>query len=172
MSTILTLNAGFSSIKFGVYAIAEGLPKKIAGQVESLGPAAELEIGDKEIPIGAADHETAVEVILNAIQPWLDGERVQAVGHRIVHGGTYFSAPTKIDESALQTLESLFPLAPMHEPNNIAAIRAAQVNFPDALQVGCSVHLSSHTSMPRSPNGQPRPGRHKVRDTHAARPTR
>lgn len=139
MSAILTLNAGSSSIKFGVYAVAGAEPRELLqGQVENLGPDAELEIeGGAERRIGPADHARAVAAILEAISPHLEGREVAAVGHRIVHGGPEFAAPEVLTASVSDKLRALIPLAPLHQPHNLAAVAAAQTAFPGAVQVGC-----------------------------------
>ena len=137
MTAILTLNAGSSSIKFAVYA-AGSEPELIAqGQVENLGEAAELEIGGTEIAIGQADHASAVASIFRAVDPLLEGRLVEVVGHRVVHGGTDFSAPARVDDVCFKALEDLVPLAPLHQPHNLAGIRAAREAFPDAIQIAC-----------------------------------
>lgn len=138
MSAILTLNAGSSSIKFGVYA-AEDEPREVLqGQVEKLGVNAELEIeGGASYSIGAADHASAVGAILEAIAPGLAGRKVAGVGHRIVHGGPDFAAPQVLTDAVLAKLRALVPLAPLHQPHNLAAVDAARAAFPEAVQVGC-----------------------------------
>jgi acetate kinase len=137
MSAILTLNAGSSSIKFAVYAQAEA-PKLVgAGQVERIGGDARLKVDGTSTAIDAADHASAVQAILGAIGPMLGGGRVAAVGHRIVHGGPDFAAPMVLSPDVLRTLAGLIPLAPLHQPHNLAAVAAAQAAFPDAVQVGC-----------------------------------
>lgn len=138
MSAILTLNAGSSSIKFGVYAAAEEPRELVQGQVENLGPEAELEIdGGAEVAIGPADHARAVTAILAAIAPHLEGRAVAGVGHRIVHGGPDFAAPEVLSAPVTDRLRALIPLAPLHQPHNLAAVDAARAAFPDAVQVGC-----------------------------------
>ncbi len=138
MSAILTLNAGSSSIKFGVYGAGDEPVEIVQGQVENLGPNAELEIeGGAAKLIGQADHARAVVAILEAIAPYLDGRSVAGVGHRIVHGGADFAAPEVLTQPVLDKLDRLIPLAPLHQPHNLAAVRAAQAAFPDAVQVGC-----------------------------------
>ncbi len=140
MSVILTLNAGSSSIKFAVYQGA-GEPELLqAGQVENLGPVARLVLRGKPgqgSDIGPADHATAVPAILQALKPVLKGRDVTGVGHRIVHGGKTFGAPVRLSRETVRQLEAFVPLAPLHQPHNLAAMRAAQAAFPDAVQVGC-----------------------------------
>lgn len=138
MTAILTLNAGSSSIKFGVYAAAAEPEMLGAGQVENLGPDARLSVeGGTETAIGQADHVAAVRAILGVIAPMLNGRDVACVGHRIVHGGADFGAPVELTPEVLSLLNALIPLAPLHQPHNLAAVDAARAAFPMARQVGC-----------------------------------
>ncbi|SLN23864.1 Acetate kinase [Falsiruegeria litorea R37] len=140
MAGLLTLNAGSSSIKFGVYLVAPEPELLLLGQVENLGPVAQMVLDHPEkqtIEIGPADHSTAVQAILQAIQPALQDHEVTGVGHRIVHGGKTFTGPVELTEQVMAQLETLVPLAPLHQPHNLAAVRAAQAAFPAAVQIGC-----------------------------------
>lgn len=142
MSIILTLNAGSSSLKYSVYRNQAPEPVELAsGQVENLGPAARLiiEQGGRATTeeIGAADHALAVKAILRSIDIIIAGETVVGVGHRVVHGGVEFAKPCIITDDILERLTALTPLAPLHQPHNIACVRAALETFPDALQVAC-----------------------------------
>ncbi|MHC0053458.1 acetate/propionate family kinase [Actibacterium sp. D379-3] len=139
---ILTINAGSSSIKFSIYERGDEPHELGRGQVEKLGPAAQLEVhaegasAEREA-IGAADHATALREILNHLGPILHGRTVVGVGHRIVHGGPDYAAPQVLDDTVLDRLAAFAKLAPLHQPYNLAAVRAAQAAFPDAVQVGC-----------------------------------
>lgn len=138
MSGILTLNAGSSSIKFGAYLAGEEPDLLMVGQVENLGPVARLKVkGRDAVEIGPADHAAAVEVILDTVSPALDGHGLAGVGHRIVHGGEAFGTPVELTDPVLKQLRALEPLAPLHQPHNLAAVDAARAAFPDAVQVGC-----------------------------------
>ncbi|MAY89270.1 MAG: acetate kinase [Pseudooceanicola sp.] len=137
MSAILTLNAGSSSIKFAVYTQAVAPELVGAGQVERIGGDARLKVDGTSTAIDAGNHASAVQAILVAIRPMLGRGHVAVVGHRIVHGGPDFSAPMELTPDVLQTLAGLVPLAPLHQPHNLAAVSAAQAAFPDAVQVGC-----------------------------------
>jgi acetate kinase len=141
--TILTLNAGSSSIKFALYDAAGDLTQLAAGQVEGIGAEPRLRVkahgGTEAVdrPLSGLDHAGALEGVL----AWLDGAfaglRIDAVGHRVVHGGIRFTAPAVITPSVLRELEALVPLAPLHQPHNIAGIEAAAVAFPGVPQVAC-----------------------------------
>ena len=142
---ILTLNAGSSSIKFALFDNARNLAECVRGQVEGLGatPRLEAEAGGTKFldqAIGSAeatDHSSALAVILKLLEHRLGKISVAAVGHRIVHGGMDFNEAIVLDDDKLATLARLNPLAPLHQPHNLSAVRAAQAAFPAALQVAC-----------------------------------
>ncbi|ALV26213.1 acetate/propionate family kinase [Pannonibacter phragmitetus] len=145
---VLVLNAGSSSLKFNLY---QGTAELLKGQVEGIGSTAmrlktqRPSDGTRldatlEAPAGAASatgHEAALAAVLGLIREAFEGLRISAAGHRVVHGGIGFEAPAVIDDSVMAELERLVPLAPLHQPHNLAGIRAAQKAFPDALQVAC-----------------------------------
>ena len=130
---LLTLNAGSSSIKFATFdpAISLHTPQQ-AGQVDGIGTRS-----------GPADHTQALQQVMGRIE----GGRITAVGHRIVHGGTQFDQPRLIDDAVLQGIESLSTLAPLHQPHNLAGVRAAQAAFPGVPQVAC-FDTAFHRTMP------------------------
>lgn len=135
--TILTLNAGSSSLKL---ALHDGVERRLAsGVVEEIGGDARLSLrlpggAREERPVEACDHAAALGAALDAVEG-LAGE-VEAVGHRIVHGGPGRDGPAVLDGPTLAALEALIPLAPLHQPHNLAAVRVAADRFPGALQVG------------------------------------
>lgn len=140
MDLILTLNTGSSSVKFSVYAYAADPVLRLEGQIDNLGPTARLIV--KTTPrqitdLGPVDHDRALPVILKAIGTELGQGRILGVGHRIVHGGTEFVAPTVLDEDVLSRLSALNDLAPLHQPFNLSMVHTAQRHFPHAVQVGC-----------------------------------
>lgn len=137
MSAILTLNAGSSSIKFGLYAPGRTPAPITDGQVENLGTHAVMEIDGTSRDIGPADHAAGVAAILTGLSPYLAGRTIDVVGHRVVHGGTEFGAPVRLDADAMTRLDRLIPLAPLHQPHNLAGVRAAQAAFPEAIQIAC-----------------------------------
>lgn len=138
MSMLLTLNAGSSSLKFAVYQTGAEPELIQAGQVENLGPVARMTMaGGEPDEIGPADHSVAVQTILSALQPVLNGQEIVGVGHRIVHGGKIFGEPVELTDARLAQLEALVPLAPLHQPHNLSTVYAARAAFPDALQIGC-----------------------------------
>lgn len=141
MSCILTLNAGSSSLKFGLYEHAQEPVALCEGQVENLGPVARMTLkhdAAKQVSeIGPADHAAALRAIFAAVGPVLAGRDIAGVGHRIVHGGKTFGAPIELSDDVVKQLEAFVPLAPLHQPHNLAAVRAAMEAFPEAKQVGC-----------------------------------
>lgn len=140
---VLTLNAGSSSIKFAVFAAAGAMEELARGQVENLGGDAVLTIRSRGEPsrraeLGAADHAAAQKAILTHSQDLAGASRpVVGVGHRIVHGGAERAGPQVLDDAAMAALAELNPLAPLHQPHNLAAVEAARRIFPGAVQVGC-----------------------------------
>jgi len=145
---LLVLNAGSSSVKFALYDVddAERLERTAQGEVEGIGTRPRLRVhgatpGDAvERPLAGADgvdHRGAIA----AIRAWLHehrrGTRLVAVGHRVVHGGPQHAEPARVDAALLAALERLVPLAPLHQPHNLAAIRAILADAPDLPQVAC-----------------------------------
>ena len=82
-------------------------------------------------------HDGAMRRLLDFVRTHLGEHRVEAVGHRIVHGGTDFAEPTRLDTAVLAKLERLIPLAPLHQPHNLAPVRAVLDMAPHLVQVGC-----------------------------------
>jgi acetate kinase len=140
---VLTLNAGSSSIKFALFAASAPWPRLLAeGQVQGLGaePTFEASIvggGSVEGPMVGKSHRAGVQHILDWLREAFPEIVIKAVGHRVVHGGLNYTAPTIVDDRVLQELRELEPLAPLHEPHNVAGIEAARAVFPSAPQVAC-----------------------------------
>ncbi|MFW5641343.1 MAG: acetate/propionate family kinase [Roseicyclus sp.] len=132
---ILTLNAGSSSIKFGLYDAAPEPAERLRGQIDGLGPEARLVLGESTRDVSAPDHAAGLGAILEALAPHLDGHAIRGVGHRIVHGGPEIDGPRVITPELLERLAALAPLAPLHQPHNLAGVRAAIGAFPEAVQV-------------------------------------
>ncbi|ABM62824.1 acetate/propionate family kinase [Halorhodospira halophila] len=142
---ILVLNAGSSSVKYAVYRREDDgtLEVRLRGQVEGLGGAARLHVDDldgavttRELGAGA-DHDAALAAVLEAVHAHLGDLTLVGVGHRVVHGGQVHSAPVVIDEAVLDALHRLEPLAPLHQPHNLAAVEAVGRVAPDLPQVAC-----------------------------------
>jgi acetate kinase len=152
---VLVINAGSSSIKYQLYKMpqAEVLAK---GSVERIGEKAgkfSQTCGDRKLtsegPV--ADHEEAMAMILAALADKQgaisDLAEIEAVGHRVVHGGEEFTGSTLITEAVMASLIKFCDLAPLHNPHNLVGIRAAMSKLPSALQVAC-FDTAFHASIP------------------------
>jgi len=146
--TVLVLNAGSSSVKFELFGIGpDGGPvSRLEGRVEGVGTdhprlAAEdaegRTLADEPLdPAGAGDVAGAQD----ALDAWLAahlGSPPFAVGHRVVHGGPDLAAPVLVDDATLARMEALVPLAPLHQPGNLAPIRSIRARDPSLPQVAC-----------------------------------
>ena len=149
MKAVLVLNAGSSSLKFALYPINGDVAEApaVSGQVEGIGATPEITLKTADggriheaVPTGGSQGEqhrdalNHVFALLNRHNPALD---IVAAGHRIVHGGEHYSAPTRLDEAVLRTLDTFVPLAPLHQPHNLRAVRAVAMLMPNVPQVGC-----------------------------------
>lgn len=152
--SLLTLNAGSSSIKVALFDAAHpggdggALPSaRWSGQADGLGAGlkARLRVRDAQgktlldeaLEGARASHQGALAALLEWHAQQGEGGRIAAVGHRIVHGGTDFVAPVRIDAALLDALAKLEPLAPLHQPHNLAGVRAAMAAFEGVPQVAC-----------------------------------
>jgi acetate kinase len=143
-TAILTLNAGSSSLKIGLFSgalevLATGLVDRIGGEgtLRLRAPdGADLTLpGDLTARFG--DHGQALHSVLAALAGLFPGVEIGAVGHRVVHGGPDHDRPVRLDDAVLAGLERLSPFAPLHQPHNLSGIRAAMAAFPAAVQVAC-----------------------------------
>jgi acetate kinase len=144
---ILTLNAGSSSIKFALFARREPLPRvaELVGQIDGLGARPHLKAKDASGRVEDADlpleregpHRAALAFLVDWLHAHASGRRIVAVGHRVVHGATRYSQPVRVDDAALEALKSFIPLAPLHQPHNIAGIEAMQASLTGVPQVAC-----------------------------------
>ena len=167
MDTILTINAGSSSVKFQVFAVdGEGrLRRQIKGQMDGIGSRPRLRASDatgeklaeRVYPI---ENVEDVPAALRVAAEWLREEyRITplAVGHRVVHGGPDYDRPVLIDHNVVSQIERYAMLAPLHQPHNLAPIRALLENYPSLPQVACfdtAFHrdhdeLADHYAIPR-----------------------
>lgn len=139
------LNAGSSSIKFALYGAEAPQPVLFRGQIEKIGVAPQLEvtdptgerIEDRSWPAEGFDHARATQIILETSIRLLGGTKAVGIGHRVVHGGTRFTGPVIVDEEVLAALGNLTALAPLHQPHNLAPIRAILDTAPQIHQVAC-----------------------------------
>lgn len=141
---VLTLNAGSSSLKFALFAQPD-LACLASGQIDGIGNTPKLIIkhGSGEnlvsevLATHVTDHRQALGLALDQLKRLFPSAYISAVGHRVVHGGLQFSSPVQIEPDVLRALEDLSPLAPLHQPHNLAGIAAAREAFPAAAQVAC-----------------------------------
>jgi len=145
---LLVVNAGSSSLKFRGYQTdgRRRLDPLFRGQVEGIGPrprltvkdAADATLDDRAL---AQDEARDLAGALAVVAGWLtrhaDGRRLMAVGHRVVHGGMQHVAPARVDAALLDDLDRLVSLAPLHQPHNLAVIRAVAAHAPEVPQVAC-----------------------------------
>lgn len=145
---VVTLNAGSSSIKFALFAAEDDETSPLAlGLAEMTGEEQRIRVRDNSGATlyddvwsqadGAAFHEEALRRILSWQDEAFPRVNISAVGHRVVHGGVHYDAPAIITDEVIDRLEKLVPLAPLHEPHNIAGIKAARKAWPESIQVAC-----------------------------------
>jgi acetate kinase len=157
---ILALNAGSSSLKFSLFVPGEGmdtLSLLSRGGVEGIGSEPRFLVDDSTgqrlvderltVKKAAATlgHEEALGVLLEWIERHEAGLTLIGSGHRVVHGGTSFSAPVLVDAGVIEQLDRLVPLAPLHQPHNLAAIREVSRLRPGVPQVACFDTAFHHT---------------------------
>jgi acetate kinase len=141
IQTLLALNAGSSSVKFRLFRLPD-LDLLASGQVSGLGAKARFVIdGEDRAPALALAQDATAEAALTAIIAYIhDHEqnwKVAAVAHRIVHGGGAFTGPTRLTAQTLDALERLCPLAPLHQPHNLAAVKIVASLLGECPQIGC-----------------------------------
>jgi acetate kinase len=153
---IVTLNAGSATIKFALFdAAADNVTPLATGLAETLGEERRITVHDGSgaavhddsgaatymstwaATPGQSFHTDALQRILDWRREALPDARIAAVGHRVVHGGVRYTAPIVVTDEVLAYLRSLTPLAPLHEPHNIAGIVAAREAWPGIPQVAC-----------------------------------
>ena len=146
---LLTLNAGSSSIKFALFARSgDGteVPRRpdFSGQIDGLGATPRLvardtagaRLADEALAPGA-NHRAALAHLVQWLQAHDGGRAISAIGHRVVHGGQQFSAPIRLDATTVAALRAFIPLAPLHQPHNLAGIEAMEAALPGVPQVAC-----------------------------------
>lgn len=153
---VLSVNAGSSTLKFRLYEMPEEkvLMKGAIERIGLDGSNYSITIGDnkikKELPL--KDHKDAVDALLNELVSTgliQSLEEIEAVGHRIVHGGSLYSKSVVLDDEVIRGIESISDLAPLHNPANLIGVRAFKEAIPTALQVGC-FDTAFHQTMAKS----------------------
>jgi len=138
----LTLNAGSSSLKLALFP-EDGDSPLATALADRIGPDGVLTVKDSDgrvitsLPGPLDHHETALDTALLNFRALYPSLSLVAVGHRVVHGGTNYSAPVIVTESTVAELDRLRAFAPLHQPHNVAGIRAATKAFPSVPQIAC-----------------------------------
>jgi acetate kinase len=152
---ILVVNCGSSSVKFALFADERDAPRRlVSGALERLGlPEAHFRAkdGDRNILIDEThdipNHVAALDLLLSKVEKLVPHDRVQAIGHRVVHGGDC-DCPLVVTAALEARLQKLIPLAPLHLPHNLVGIMAVRVRRPDLPQVA-SFDTAFHHGLPR-----------------------
>ena len=153
--TVLTLNAGSSSLKFALFdaeggedagAMLRGMVEEIPTRPRFSASGADgVSLAEEEWPEAAGDFAGIVDRLIDRIEAHLDDDRLIAVGHRVVHGGPDHAKPERVTPALLAELGRLTRLAPLHEPQNIAPIRALAEARPGLTQIACFDTAFHHT---------------------------
>jgi acetate kinase len=153
----LVLNAGSSSLKFCVFHRPEDAAWQLEsrGQIEGIGTSPRIvarnsrgaTLVDRQPEIEVRDCHDALSTLAAWLRSMYDGAQVAGVGHRVVHGGSKFTGPTVVTPEVVAALEELVPLAPLHQPYNLAAIQAVSERLPAVPQVAC-FDTSFHRGQP------------------------
>jgi acetate kinase len=143
----LVLNAGSSSLKFCVYQRPGGENWRLEarGQIEGIGTSPKLSVrdsggemlADQKLDEHVRDGRNAIDALAAWLRSKYGGARVLGVGHRVVHGGKHYARPTIVTPQVMADLQQLIPLAPLHQPYNLAAIEAVFERLPGVPQVAC-----------------------------------
>jgi acetate kinase len=155
---ILTINAGSSSIKFALFPLAHPISPdaEVAGQIDGIGAdvtklLAKNKAGERIADQTLSGEQVSHALAFDALLKWFTASHadweIVVVGHRVVHGGDLYSQPTIIDTQVFDHLTSFIPLAPLHQPHNVAGIRALQNLLPKVPQVAC-FDTAFHRSQP------------------------
>jgi acetate kinase len=156
-NAIVVINAGSSSIKFSLFLErGDGLQPDLRGQIEGLytkarfvskAPDGGLRT-EKSWPQGVeVGHDEALDHLVAHLRSELADDRLIGIGHRVVHGGLAYTQPVRVDAKVLKALEAFIPLAPLHQPHNLAPIRRALERAPELPQVAC-FDTSFHRTQP------------------------
>ena len=144
---ILTINSGSSSIKFALFRAKgelESMAVLCSGQIDGLGEEPRLvaedsagrQVANERLEAGAC-HEQALDLLLRRLEYHFAGHSLVGAGHRVVHGGATYNGPVVVDPSVIADLERLVSLAPLHQPHNLAGIKALAKLHPNLPQVAC-----------------------------------
>lgn len=167
-STVLSLNAGSSSLKFALFSVGQSLSRELLGSVSRIGlPESELKLCFESTGVQTtqscevADHALALDLVVKQIREAGVGRSIAAVGHRILHGGESYHAPHLIDKRLVLELKRLSPLGPEHMPAQISLIEAVADRFPKVPQIAC-FDTAFHHDLPRVARQLPIPRRYEA----------
>lgn len=154
---LLILNAGSSSLKFTVYGhvSAGGTGVEASGQIEGIGSTSRLvardgagqRVADESPATAIRDCGDALVAVAQWLRSRLGDVRLRGVGHRVVHGGAHYQTATLVTPQVLADLHKFVPLAPLHQPHNLATIEAVGERLPGVPQVAC-FDTAFHRSLP------------------------
>ncbi len=160
---ILTLNAGSSSIKFALFGCGAEIPQQpeLVGQIDGIGAAGQAAhikikdaagavLDDSDLNLdapGKTPHQAALGLLVEWLHNHEAGWTITGVGHRVVHGAQKFSQPVVLDATMIAELHGFIPLAPLHQPHNLAGIDALGAALPGVPQVAC-FDTAFHRSQP------------------------
>jgi acetate kinase len=163
--SVLTINAGSSSIKFALFEAAAEPARRISGMLDRIGQAdstiAWREPGDsawQKQPASAATNAAAVKPLIEWLDAHVGLDSIRAVGHRVVHGGPTYAEPIRVTPAVITELKRLSPLDPRHLPAEIDLIEAFIKHLPDVPQVAC-FDTAFHHDLPRCSRLLPVPRR-------------
>lgn len=151
---ILTVNSGSSSVKFSLYHMGQAEERQLRGAIERIGlksgsfrvaDAAGETLSEKHYDL--PDHDAAFDLLFSWLQSFSSGLSLDAVGHRVVHGGNRFLRPHMVTKEVMRQLGQLTPLAPDHLPHELKAIKAVERSYPSLAQVVC-FDTAFHRHMP------------------------
>jgi len=160
---ILVLNAGSSSLKLSLYDGETVLCRGLADRIGLDAPHVKIKSGTGDVlteqTLSGSDHQAVLDWLLNWCNSFLGGRTLRAVGHRVVHGADQFTAPTRVTPDIIEKLASLIPLAPLHQPHNVAPIRYLAQRLPELPQVAC-FDTAFHATQPEIARRFPLPRRY------------
>lgn len=137
--TLFILNAGSSSLKFRVYGNETDLPLLANGRITGIGSQPEFTVDGRKVK--SLPPELNQKSALSEIVGWMAEHgknwNIKAIGHRIVHGGEDFNSPVILTSEVLERLDRLVPLAPLHQPHALSAVRTLAHLYPEPVQIGC-----------------------------------
>jgi len=172
MDSILTINGGSSSLRFAVFGAGPPLKRVLAGKFERIGlPEARLATTDfaatnkAERRVDAPNHQACVPILFELLEKSLSGNRLKAIGHRVVHGGPRYRDPQPVNQGMLKELERISPFDPEHLPAEIALMQALQISYPGVPQIAC-FDTAFHRNLPRVSHLLPIPRRYDAQGVH------